>query len=661
MNKERPELPPELTEFSQDSSYIQEIVKLPPSHLHGEVVSEEQLERLSNQLGQSTIAISALLEISGVSFKLGNNWSTNMETGELMMNAIDLVKPDLPDEYNFHGILHELTAHLRTLIKEPSAAKAENELSKQSKAHHYFNNIMTDIRGNKMIIKKFRGMEEVTSRLYEEYLFPGDDLTDKPLHVQLMNCIIMEEMSPDRKVSVSDEVRQEIDKLRNYEGVDLIKYITNPHKNSREERTAYEALMLAKRFILPIFEKLLQKDIEDKRDTTDYGEHGTQKGEIGNQDGSDSSDNSESPIESKDKQDKSLQDIDGNKDSEKPEDQFTDYYTEITNQHSHEHSEEEPSIDDIAKQIKSIDKAFKESQTEEGKLKKKIEEETGHAFSDYIKYLSRRVELKPYIEDMDEFFESIVKERMVKLHKLSNPQLEGAILDPNTLAQTVVDLRAGTPPQLAYQDYEWHEKEKEVIANFDVFLAVDCSGSMDDELRQLSADAILILLESLDNFMRMVEEQERVGGIKLDLDAKSAIYAFGTEPECVKELSSELSRKEMMDAYHSASKDMGGTATHLALSDIRELIESKSSIVNEPSSYSIVFLITDGAPNSIESMQAEMSLLKNLGVIVLPIAVGEQKENVAKSLGIDTKIIDKPEQLPNYLISKLKDELQARL
>jgi len=275
--------------------------------------------------------------------------------------------------------------------------------------------------------------------------------------------------------------------------------------------------------------------------------------------------------------------------------------------------------------------------------------------------MQRMESLSEPIDDMTEFFKTIIDERAVRVRRLSKPSAEGAIIDPASLAQSYVDVRAGNDHPQAYQDYEWREREREVTGKFDIFLVVDNSGSMhfdNGHSAQMATDSSIIIMEGLDSFMEMIRAREGQDRVRLDLDVRTALYAFGSEAHCLKELSHDLDRKERLDIFASMKKEMGGTADFLALEQILSTIQQEE---DGDKRQRIILFVADGGSNDPERLQLVVAALQQEGCIVLPVGIGENADDIQQVFGADTEMVGDVDQLPEQLTSKLKDAIKANL
>jgi hypothetical protein len=319
--------------------------------------------------------------------------------------------------------------------------------------------------------------------------------------------------------------------------------------------------------------------------------------------------------------------------------------------------EEKDPLEDLAKDVRKAERGHK-SQTPEKRNQKSIERETNRPYREYTQYTRRRDQLSEPIDEMAEFFRSIVSERSKHVRLLSGPRAEGQILDPATLAQAYADVQADNLRPLAYQEFESHEREREASGKFDIYLVLDGSGSVQSSgMAPHIADAALLTLEGLDIFAEQIVEEERTTDLDLDLDVRSAAYVFGTEAVCVKPLSPRISRKERLDAYHMVQTDQGSTGDYKALQAIDQEITTEAR--QGDGRKRIIFFVADGGSDDPEILQASLSSLRSKGVIVVPIGIGSGAEAIRQVFGSDTHLLGSAEELPDYITRLLEAQIAS--
>ena len=193
--------------------------------------------------------------------------------------AIDLEKGVIYAEPNFwepagglvesdkvFATLHEFE-HFREMMeminKEGGLAKFKKHLDKFKKRKRFsiLDNCVDDIKMNRSVIERASALDETRSRLYEKKLFPEDDLSKAPKHLQFSQAFLREAMLPDRQTIVSSDVRAEVERIKNIKsgGISLMDFMTAPN-TPMETR-----LKLQERFLEPVMEKFFKEDVEQRK------------------------------------------------------------------------------------------------------------------------------------------------------------------------------------------------------------------------------------------------------------------------------------------------------------------------------------------------------------------------------------------------------------
>src|SRR3989344_5608286 len=256
--------------------------------------------------------------------------------------AIDLEKGVMYAEPNFweqaggfgesdkvFATLHEFE-HFKEMMeminKKGGLAKFKKHLDKFKKRKRFsiLDNCVDDIKMNRSVIGRASALDETRNRLYEKRLFPEDDLSKAPKHLQFSQALLREAMLPNRQTVVSSDIRTEVERIKNIKsgGISLMDFITAPH-TPMETR-----LKLQERFLEPVMEKFFKEDAAKKKKEKEEGEgdsgNGEGEGEVGEEKGE------ESEKEGKDKKQKDKP-KNGKKGKDKPkdsEDYFKNEYEE---------------------------------------------------------------------------------------------------------------------------------------------------------------------------------------------------------------------------------------------------------------------------------------------------------------------------------------------
>ena len=289
------------------------------------------------------------------------------------------------------------------------------------------------------------------------------------------------------------------------------------------------------------------------------------------------------------------------------------------------------------------------------KAEQRLKDELGDSFKFREPYRAALERVRPQIDDMREFFSTLLDERVVQIRSLNRASSDGVILNPYALSQTIVDLKTGikNPPE-AFLDYGKREKETQANGRFDCYLAVDCSGSMQGQRTLEAQKAALIFLEGLSAFQKDIESRQQQGTIDLDWDVRSSVYAFSTGAELIKPLTSSLTEKERLDVFSSISNPAGSTDDYMALESICEGI--KLELGSKPENKDrkrIVIVLTDGESTNSERLSRSVNELNKLNVSVLAIGI----ETNSIGLYPSGKSIDDVKYLSKTLTELLEEEI----
>lgn len=598
--------------------------------------------------------IPALCQLTGMSVNVavGKGWATDPETGSFTIDPSFFTEKGYSADHCAFATLHELMAHVRDVKRDPVFSARQDAFVNSSKnpqerqARQIFNNILTDIHGNKQIMNMLPAMSEVGADLYDNRLFPTErdsepvDYTKEPMHLQFLYKIIRQEMIPGSETPVRQEVDETIDQLRNFQGgqVDLISFLTDPGaRDSNGKR-----LSGSDRFdywltqIWPQYEKLIERDKQEVQNSQQ--QNGSQQ--------TDSDTNKRQNSNSSQ-----------SRNSDNP---FTDAYANyFDNKHPEPLSpEEHEKIHD------AIDKAAQEKRHEtmtpeqrerarQREADRRYREQTGHSLSEKHQYDAEVQRLHKQINEMRQVFQSVLNEVVATRRGLSRrAHQDGDVLDPNRLAQTVTDIRSGVAPE-AFQRYEAIRGRTELSCKTDYFFVFDCSDSMAGKSAQSAASCAVIMLEGLASMERDIRKMEKEQNIDLsDLSVRTALYTFGSSSVCHKPLSSSLNDKQRLDTYAAiTAADAGGTADYLALQKI-------AGLRRDHDRQRIIIVVTDGESNDRNAAYAAINQLRrDQNTVIYGVSIGS---TAAEQLyAPNAKLIDDPKDLPNILQSFIETTIQA--
>lgn len=602
-----------------------------------------------------------------VSMKPGDHWKTELHPdGSVeMVYGVDWF---VEHGYSLDEALcltgHEVASHVRRALYYPELTKESKKFAGQGKAQALFNNIFEDIAGDKFEYARLPRMGVVGTQMYRDKLFPDDPpplddplgqkkrYADLPRHVQFVYAIIRQEMIPGSFTAVSPEVNEAIGRLRSYQdtGQDVISYSTNVSKPDGSPMPPEEQFALWTTVIYPEFEALLEQDKQDPNFQNQPGQDG-QPGQGDGQPGEQGQDSQgQQPGEGQPQQGESGESSHGHHDSSG---QFGDVYKDYwDNKHP-----ELLSHEDYEKLAEAAEEAKKRSNpnAQKRRVQERFKEQTGHSLHEQQSYnqeLIKRQEAVDAIRDL--FFKRILSPQLTVKRRLGTTlQSEGAILDPNNLAETVADIAGGADEPKAFLDYEHRRTTAETVGNTDYYLVIDRSQSMGEGTKaKNAASCTLVFLEGLDGIEKDIEEAEAEFGVSLDISIRSAVYGFGNEAQLLKPLSPRLDTKERLGSYNAACQPTNeGTADYLAL----------QAINNEPREDEdrrrIIVVLSDGESNDVDiATEAVGDLRSSPNTLVYGISIGS--DAAVELYSPNARRVDNPDDLPAALAALLEETLQ---
>jgi hypothetical protein len=614
---------------------------------------QESIQRAERFILENAGDLAKIMGASGLTIEVGRGWATDLKSGRVTVDPTFFIEAGYDPDWVNYGMMHEVAAHLIELINNPVESKRRWNFAEGDRAKHLFLNILEDIAGNKRMHALLPRQKEVAADVYEKKLFNGDDFTKYPLHIQFMYKMIKQEMVPGCEVAVDPRVDEALDSLRDYEGsgTDIIKISTNRLEDgsNTKEMSRDVQFQMWLTYIYPLFEELRQQAIEEKEDEDGDGDgDGEGGGDGGNGGNSDNESDNQDKTEGKSK-DKS------DKEKSAKADNFDEFYDDYEqNKHPEpiDHEELEKVMDEAASK-----KRDEEPEAKRRKRKEKELAESGHGISDEISFRKELISLSPQITEMSEFFSGLLDERAISSRQLRAASPEGAVLNPNTLAQTIVDIKSKIPsPPQAFLDYEKVERERKAEGKFDCYLAIDCSSSMAGQREVEAKRAAIVFLEGLAEFEREIRSREQASGAQLDWDVRSSVSVFGSNSEVIKPLGHELTDKQRLDTFAAVNSGRGGTADFLALEEIHRQIQDELN--SDPASVNrrrIVIVVTDAMSENTARLQRVVNELMSLGVSVVGLGIQTPSINAGYPVG---ESIDDVEKLAETLTRVLEDEIQ---
>jgi len=562
---------------------------------------------------------------SGFSFKRGDEWSINPETGSATFDPKFFTERGYTPSQALFASMHEIKCHLvevSDLLDTKEGSEEYSRLKQRIKKQRFkiWENCRTDVKGNLAITEFAPALADDAESVYKEKLWPTTDFTDKPKHLQFMYAILRQAMVPGEELTVDPTVTEEIDKLRHVQGKDgkirdVIALSTDPHVDP------LLALKLSNRYIEPVIDRLFEGDVEEKK--------GKGKGE-------------------KDKKGKEK----GN-----PQDAFKDDYAEYDEKHPEPFNEKE-----IEKKIRQA----KASQSTSSRQQAGYSEEHGVSPEDIVNYYNEYQKIEPYIEPLRQIFRKIIEKRQIPIRHLAALKEEGVMIDPGLVTQTYLDVRAGVSNPKTMKDFEGVLIDENIPTSFEVTVVGDRTGSMREgsKIPEQRRTGVL-LMEALKEFSDVAEEQ---GPLAPELTIKSEIRSFGDNPNhagVLKSLSHALTEQDRIGVFKALGTCDSGTNNEEVMFD--QLFKSIQEEARKDPTYleriksgklrKFVIILTDGQVGNYEATRNQIKKLRDFGVVVAGVGITEDGKDAVKTYAPDGQVARQASDLPRVLQNLLAEYL----
>jgi len=511
------------------------------------------------------------------------------------------------------------------------------------KAYHTFYNVFDDLFVNQGVAnqapaytKDQIGGQEV-ERLYKEKLFKETDFQKLPRHLQFLYTLLRQKMVPLEKTKVSQEVKDVLEKEISVLGQKMdystfIETFIKPTATSseKEENLPHRRYQLLKRYIEPIFEKLLEEDIEDPRFKPRKG----QKGQPGKE-------GEGTPF------DDFYKEFDKKNPSQIPQGKIEKW---VRNEQKKEKEAKEKEKKEEEEEAKSPRKKAKEAQAaadQEFAKRNDIPLETMEEF--------RKLEAKvnPYLEELSSLWRSIIygKSEEVRI-ALEGFYKHGTDIDIPEVVKEWPKIEMGRLEETRIfvkpvEKTVIHEKPELI----QVHLLCDLSGSMDSEKREILKETTVLLLRSLEEFQTYLNMTRDLTKSKLNVETEAWGFGDREKAEKLKYFASEkqgrsleAERAELIKTIAQLDRDKGSTYDDRPLEAIAQGIETTPGILENLKKgkiLKIIIEITDGGSSDEEASRRALHRLtqyeekEGIGVIVRAIQIkpsNEAEEKIFKEV-----------------------------
>ena len=503
--------------------------------------------------------------------------------------------------------------------------------------HHTFHNTLDDIYVNHTVVRKaplyepIRSGGEAVKSLYKEILFPLADYTASQRHLQFCHKLLREQMIPDEKVIVSDEVQALLDREIEFAGKKytaklLIETFLKPRVARETSWKTREKIISST--LYPLFQELVDKDLEDwepkesnKQKNGDKSENATGEPDEGEGENEDESENGESSG--------------GSSGAGFPELPFQDEYDAFD-----ENSIDQMSEKEIEAWARKTIEAQEEAEAEENKtaeeraqeaqdrLDKIWCEKNQFEFQQFKDYARIESEIAPYLEELSRLWEKIVHGKSLE----ESRQKEGYYKTGMDISIPEVVRQFPKLEQKRFGEVRVMERmiPKESIVHMPEVIRVrlvgDVSGSMDGQRRRVLMKVMALIASSLDEFNARMERRFGIGA-KKRMRGESEIYLFSDRVHKVKDASYSHVNDERVQMRKAvlAAADAGGGGTNdsAALNQIlQELTDEDKIKIEKNKLLDMVIEVTDGVPNNPSLTREAGDRLRDAGIIVKAFQIG---------------------------------------
>lgn len=578
----------------------------------------------------------------------------------------------------FFAYLHEFEhfRELRALLREREGRKIWKRHQvkiKGKQRYHILDNNFDDVKMNRSVVERVPTLRKTRGKLYAENLFPDEDMTKLPKHLQFAFALNCQQQESGKLYTVHPDVQSALDQLGNLRGksgVPFLEYATSP-------RTPMSVrLHLQESIIEPIYDRFFEEDVEEKKnpnsgqDKKDNQGGEGQSSENGEQQqsapGEQSQETEKSPSEAPPQGEPQEGDAEGET-AGNPEDYFREEYDEFFRRYQHATPEE------------VIDEAVeKEIERQETLEKEKIDKTGERAFEAYAraqkvdandlrtyrKFVERLEALKnpengeALIEELREIFRQIITRRKRLMLAPQYPLSEGDVLAYP--AEAFTRTQAGEAEPDVWEDTETKEKEDKLVGDFDVTLVGDVSGSMAQEGKASEQrKAMTLLMEALSEFAEDLDSLRT--SLDSPLNVRTEARVFGSGAECVKPLSSELTERDRVTLYKRLGQADGDkTEDYLALEAIlNQLTDEEVEKIQAGKLKKIVIPMTDGESSDASRLKRALERLREKGVIVIGVGITPAGKPALTTYAPEAQLCEKAEDLPLVLAELLKEHLRA--
>lgn len=535
----------------------------------------------------------------------GVSW--NAASQELRIDRSAFLTCGYSSEEIVYAILLEILIHVRPGLVEPGLTEDVERFLRLGDHAVIFHSVLSGIAASRRAHAALPRWERVGRRLYGARFYPEEDYLDYPLHLQFLYKAVRQQLLPASVTVVAPEVDILLAEFQDYLGTgrDLVAFSTQPAKSATEMMTVAEQFSIWTSNIYPRWVELLDRDRHDSASRATR-RIGTGEHEVATF-------------------------------AEEPREDFAEYYKEhrTRRQHRDPHPSEQEALRRATSRRSRDDRSNPALL-----LDAHLRAATGHTQNAHRHYADEVARYREQVDEIRDLYRELLRHHVHSRRVLRGGYAEGAVLSPERLAQTVIEMRTGTADPPAFSDYEARSLPQDRAGRADYVFVFDRSGSMAGEKSVAAAGAAIICLEAFAGMNRDAQELAARTGIDLDIDVRCAIFTFNDTVSTPKPLSAGLTLKERLDTISEVRSTGGGNAdTHVlqAILDYPDALDRARTLV----------VISDGEADDPELARSKVEQLRRAGWRVYGVSIGS--DAAVELYAPDSRRVDDPALIPSVI------------
>lgn len=587
------------------------------------VTAVAEIERI---IGADAPVFSRMIGVPGVAIRIehardegtplsarvpGIRW--NAASKDLVVAPGAFLADDFSAEEIVYAIIIEILVNVRQPLAEPDLSIDVDRFIRRGAGEAIFYAVLSGLAASRRAHAILPRWERVGRRSYER-LYPEDEYLDVPRHLQFLYKIAREQMIVGSTTEVAAEVDDLLAEFHDYLGTgrDLIDYSTQHARSATELMTGTEQFSIWTRNVYPRWAELVELDRAAPPRSTRRVTTGEQRVAAL---------------------------------ADQPRTDFAEYYARhrTRRQHRSPHFSERDALRRALMRRSPDERSNPALLLDAQRLA-----ETGHGRSEHRRYV---LEIERYREQVDEIrglYRELLQSHLDRRRTLRGGHAEGAVLSPERLAQTMLEISTGVPDPPAFSDYEARVMPRDHAGRADYVFVFDRSGSMTGEKSAAAAGAAVICLEAFAGMQRDAEELAARTGVDLDVEVRCAIFTYNDTVSTPKPLSTGLTLQQRLDTISQVRSPSGGNAdTHV--------LQAVLDFPPAPARTRTLVVVSDGEADDPELARAKVEQLRRMGWRVYGISIGS--EAAVQLYAPHSHRVDDPALVPQVMRRLVKGSL----